>query len=73
MLINAKKKKRKGNRNDGQFLSLIRIINEDVIDGQIEERTLTCCDRIRLMSLILYRAKKVETDQIKIDCRRAWQ
>jgi hypothetical protein len=54
MLINAKKeKKRKGNRNDGQFLSLIRIINEDVIDGRTEERTLTCCDRVLLMSLIL--------------------
>jgi hypothetical protein len=33
MLISAKK--RKGNRGDGQLLSLPRIINEDVIDGRI--------------------------------------
>jgi hypothetical protein len=53
MLRNAKK--RKGNRIDGQFLSRTRIINEDVIDGRTEERTLTCCDRRLLMSLILWR------------------
>jgi hypothetical protein len=52
------------------FLSLTRIINEDVMDGRTEERTLTCCDRVVLMSL-RYHGK--ETRQIKIDCKKAWQ
>jgi hypothetical protein len=50
-------KKRKGNGNDGQFLSFTRIINEDVVDRRTEERTLTCCDRELLMSLIVKREK----------------
>jgi hypothetical protein len=45
------------------FLSLTRIINEDVIDGRTEERTLTCCDRVVLMSLIPWKRK--ETRQIR--------